>query len=183
MKFQGMSKTIKLEEVLENDEFQAIFGGKGVLLQPTPENKPKSTVTIIEFVRLILLFLCAVQSNGSRLLLGLQRSQQAVQELFGEELKGLKGNRWTRGGNVSPTSSLGTRLANRMFLLLIGAPTFAKSIKQGQCDLDILHLDVNYSKNGMKCTLKFEVEEHGGGYTCMGPSQRRSFGGGFGLFM
>lgn len=50
-KFQGGSKTIKIDEVLEPSEFEAIFGGKGVLIQPTPQNKPKSTVTIIEFVR------------------------------------------------------------------------------------------------------------------------------------
>lgn len=50
VKFQGSSKTIKFDEVLEYDEFQSIFGGKGTLIQPTPENKPKSTVTIIEFV-------------------------------------------------------------------------------------------------------------------------------------
>lgn len=49
-KFQGDSKTIKLDEVLEPSEFEAIFGGKGLLIQPTPNNKPRSTVTIIEFV-------------------------------------------------------------------------------------------------------------------------------------
>lgn len=27
-----------------------MFGGKGTLIQPTPQNKPKSTVTIIDFV-------------------------------------------------------------------------------------------------------------------------------------
>lgn len=53
LKFQGSSKQVKFEEVFEYDEFQAIFGGKGVLIQPTPQNKPKSTVTIIEFVRLL----------------------------------------------------------------------------------------------------------------------------------
>ena len=27
-----------------------LFGGKGLLIQPTPQNKPKSAVTIIHFV-------------------------------------------------------------------------------------------------------------------------------------
>lgn len=51
VKFQGSSKTIKFDEVLESAEFESIFGGKGMLIQPRPDNKPKSTVTIIEFVR------------------------------------------------------------------------------------------------------------------------------------
>jgi hypothetical protein len=32
----------------------------------------------------------------------------------------------------------------------------------GQCDLDILSLNVSYSKNNMKCTFKFEVEDEDG---------------------
>jgi hypothetical protein len=55
-KFQGSPKTIKIEEVLQTAEFEAMFGGKGNLIQPTPTNKPKSTVTIIEFVCLPFLF-------------------------------------------------------------------------------------------------------------------------------
>ena len=58
-----------------------------------------------------------------------------------------------------------------------GAPYFSKSIKQGLVDVDTIQLEVNYSKNGMKCTLKFEVEEHGGGHCSFGPSHRV---GGFG---
>lgn len=53
-KFQGSSKSIRIEEIMEYPEFEAIFMGKGVLVQPTPTNKPKSTVTIIEYVRLVL---------------------------------------------------------------------------------------------------------------------------------
>ncbi|TFY67070.1 hypothetical protein EVJ58_g1856 [Rhodofomes roseus] len=132
VKFQGTSKTIKFDEVLEYDEFQTIFGGKGTLIQPTPENKPKSTVTIIEF-----------------------RTTAAIEDLLGDELKALKGNAWTRGGG----------------------PYFSKSIKQGSVDVDIIHLDVTYSKNGMKCSLKFEVEERGGGNHSFGPSHRASVGG------
>jgi hypothetical protein len=50
-KFQGSPKTIKIDEVLQTAEFEGMFGGKGTLIQPTPTNKPKSTVTIIDFVR------------------------------------------------------------------------------------------------------------------------------------
>lgn len=49
-KFQGASKSIRIEEIMEYPEFETIFMGKGVLVQPTPTNKPKSTVTIIEYV-------------------------------------------------------------------------------------------------------------------------------------
>jgi hypothetical protein len=52
VKFQGShkSKTIKFDEVYEQGEFELLFGGKGILIQPTPQNKPKSAVTIIHFV-------------------------------------------------------------------------------------------------------------------------------------
>lgn len=51
VKFQGSSKTIKFDEVFEHSEFESLFGGKGYLVQPRPDNKPKSTVTIQTFVR------------------------------------------------------------------------------------------------------------------------------------
>ncbi|KAJ7598667.1 hypothetical protein C8J56DRAFT_914664 [Mycena floridula] len=112
-KFQGHSKTVKFDEVLEASEFDFIFGGKGTLIQPTPENKPKSTVTIIQF-----------------------NSIAQIQGLFGDELKPLKGNRWTVGGIM-----------------------FSKSIKQGPVDVAISSIEVNYAKNTMKCVMKFEVDE------------------------
>ncbi|KZT74608.1 hypothetical protein DAEQUDRAFT_702080 [Daedalea quercina L-15889] len=129
VKFQGAPKTVKFDEVLGYDEFQFISGGRGTLIQPTPQNKPKSTVAIIEY-----------------------RTKAAIEDLFGDELKALKGYAWTRGG----------------------APYFSKSIKQGLVDVDIIQLEVTYSKNGMKCTLKFDVEEHGGGHCSFGPSHRAS---------
>ncbi|KAI1797210.1 hypothetical protein LXA43DRAFT_402133 [Ganoderma leucocontextum] len=122
-KFQGGSKSIRIEEIMEYPEFEAIFMGKGVLVQPTPTNKPKSTVTIIEY-----------------------RSREQINALFGDDLKALKGFRWSRGG----------------------APFFTKSQKLGQCDVEITHIEVNYSKNGMKCALKLEVQEEGGGYSSDG---------------
>lgn len=51
VKFQGSPKAIKFDEVYEQGEFEVLFGGKGLLIQPTPQNKPKSAVTIIHFVR------------------------------------------------------------------------------------------------------------------------------------
>ncbi|KAJ2934940.1 hypothetical protein H1R20_g2177, partial [Candolleomyces eurysporus] len=124
LKFQGAPKTVKFDEVLENAEFQSLFGGKGTLIQPTPQNKPTSTVTIMHF------------------------NQSQLVEFFGNGLSTLKGNSWTRGGG----------------------PRFAKSVKLGQCELIVNSLDVNYSKNGMKCTLKFEVEDKDGMGGCYGPS-------------
>ncbi|KAK0444921.1 uncharacterized protein EV420DRAFT_1340135 [Desarmillaria tabescens] len=118
VKFQGTSKTIKCDEVFEQAEFDGLFGGKGVLIQPTPQNKPKSAVTIIRFT-----------------------TKAQIAELFGDELKALKGNRWTRGGG----------------------PSFAKSVKLGACDVEIGSAELNYSRNNMKCSLKFEVYEVGGG--------------------
>jgi len=88
----------------------------------------------------------------------LQKTKAEVEEFFGAELKDLKGYQWTRGGG----------------------PRFSKSLKQGACDVEITSFEVNYSKNGMKCSLKFEVSEVGGGYWSYGPSQR---GSGFGWYL
>ncbi|KAF7979017.1 hypothetical protein HWV62_43989 [Athelia sp. TMB] len=115
-KFQGSTKTIKIDDVLEVAEFESMFSGKGTQIQPTPNNKPKSTVTIISF------------------------NKPQVAALFGDELKALKGKVWSRGGG----------------------PSFAKSLKLGTCDVEIQSLEVNYSKNGMKCSMKFDVHQVGG---------------------
>ncbi|KAF5343033.1 hypothetical protein D9758_011165 [Tetrapyrgos nigripes] len=132
-KFQGSPKTIKLDEVLEENEFETIFKGKGTLIQPTPQNKPKSTVTVINF------------------------NDAQIQDLFGSMLKDLKGYRWSRGG-------VHTRTFGRGFGFGFGSSTFSKSMKQGACEVKIRTLHVEYSKNSMKCTLKFEVAEVGGDY-------------------
>ncbi|THU97652.1 hypothetical protein K435DRAFT_753843 [Dendrothele bispora CBS 962.96] len=126
-KFQGSRKNIKIDEVLEESEFEAIFKGKGTLIQPTPENKPKSTVTIIQYGN-------AVQ----------------ISELFGDQLKEIKGYRWTRGG--IPSRGLGGGFGG------FGS-SFSKSVKIGACAVDIRSLQVEYSKKVMKCVLKFEVVE------------------------
>ncbi|VDB84520.1 unnamed protein product [Peniophora sp. CBMAI 1063] len=77
VKFQGSDKSVKFDEVLEKTEFDALFKGQGTLIQPTPQNKPKSTVTIIEF-------------NGSQ--------ANAFFTDSGAKIDTLKGTRWTIGG-------------------------------------------------------------------------------------
>ncbi|KAJ7193382.1 hypothetical protein GGX14DRAFT_589424 [Mycena pura] len=135
VKFQGGPKSIKFEEVLEQSEFDGLFAGKGRLIQPTPANKPKSTVTIIEF-----------------------NTPTHIQNLFGDELKPLKGNLWSRGG--VPTRRMGGGFGG---LFGGGGSTFSKSVKHGTCDVAIQSVEISYSRNNMKCTLKFEVAQLGGG--------------------
>jgi len=48
---------------------------QGTLIQPTPMNKPNSTVTIINYV-----------------------GEAQIEALFGDELKPLKGDVWNIGG-------------------------------------------------------------------------------------
>ncbi len=52
-----------------------------------------------------------------------------------------------------------------------GGPSFSKSVKLGQVDVEIQSMEVNYSKNTMKCSIKFEVDAPEAGY-CRGPSGR-----------
>jgi len=129
VKFQGSPKTVKYDEVLEQSEFDALFKGRGTLIQPTPLNKPTSTVTIIAF-------------SGSQ--------TETFFTEAGTKLGQLKGQRWSIGG----------------------APFFAKSEKLGQCEVQIEGLEVQYSRNTMKCTLKFDVSELGGGCPVYGEPQR-----------
>lgn len=84
----------------------------------------------------------------------LRQNKVQIADFFGGELKALKGNRWSRGG--VPVRTFGAGFGG------FGS-TFAKSVKQGSCDVEIRSCDVNYSKNGMKCTMKFEVAQVGGG--------------------
>ncbi|KAG6909075.1 hypothetical protein DXG01_002056 [Tephrocybe rancida] len=135
VKFQGSAKTIKFDEVYTVNEFDSLFAGKGVLFQPTPQNKPKSVVTIIQF-----------------------NTADQIQSFFGAELKPLKGNIWTRGG--VPARTFGGGFG---FGFGGGGSTFTKSQKVGAVDVTIRSLEVNYSKNNMKCTLKFEIGQIGGG--------------------
>ncbi|KAH7101547.1 hypothetical protein BKA62DRAFT_703305 [Auriculariales sp. MPI-PUGE-AT-0066] len=123
-KFQGTPKTIKFDEVLEYEEFQGLFSGKGTLIQPTPQNKPTSTVTIIDFNR------------------------YQVADFFGDELKALTGFRWSRGG-----------IPQRNFGFMGIGGGLSKSQNEGSCDVELRSLQINYSKNGMKCNMKFEVAE------------------------
>ncbi|KAL8277328.1 hypothetical protein RQP46_010281 [Phenoliferia psychrophenolica] len=76
-KWQGLDKVIKIDEILEVHEFAEIFGKSGgKLVQPTPQNKPTSTVTIMTF------------------------TESQIASLFGAEWKPetLKGHEWSRGG-------------------------------------------------------------------------------------
>ncbi|KAJ7933065.1 hypothetical protein B0H13DRAFT_1700934 [Mycena leptocephala] len=127
VKFQGSVKSIKFDEVLEQTEFETLFGGKGRLVQPTPQNKPKSTVTIIEL-----------------------NTAAHLQSFFGDELKPLKGNHWSR-------------VPTRGFGFFGGGGGFSKSVKHGTVDVSIRAAEISYSKNNLKCTLKFEVGQVGGG--------------------
>ncbi|KAK0464805.1 hypothetical protein IW261DRAFT_1575176 [Armillaria novae-zelandiae] len=68
-------------------------GRVGVLIQPTPQNKPKSAVTIIHF-----------------------NTKAQIAQLFGDELKALI---WIVGGRE------------------VRAPSFAKSVNLGACDVEI----------------------------------------------
>jgi hypothetical protein len=93
----------------------------------------------------------------------MQDRNQILSFLGPDCTNGLKGNLWTKGGG----------------------PRFSKSLPIGQCDLRINSLDVNYSKNGMKCTLKFEVEDVAGGLSqggARGPSMKMSGSRMYGLF-
>jgi len=65
-----------------------------------------------------------------------------IKSFFGEAFQEdkLKGTHWTRGGI-----------------------NFSKSVKIGKCDVEVNSLEVNYSKNSMKLTMKWSVSEKGGG--------------------
>jgi hypothetical protein len=51
-KFQGSPKTIKVDDAMDLEDFKLVFkpGEIGDLIQPTPENKPNSTVWMIGYV-------------------------------------------------------------------------------------------------------------------------------------
>ncbi|KAJ6610762.1 hypothetical protein B0H10DRAFT_2224701 [Mycena sp. CBHHK59/15] len=135
VKFQGSTKTIKFDEVLEQAEFETLFGRKGRLIQPMPQNKPKSAVTIIEF-----------------------NTAVHLQNLFRDELKPLKGNLWSKGDECSVSFPL--RMPTHGFGFGGG---FSKSVKHGICNVSIRSTEISYSKNNLKCTLKFEIGQVGGG--------------------
>jgi hypothetical protein len=144
--------------VLEKSEFDTLFmGGVGTVIQPTPQNKPTSTVTIIRFVRHIYAVLFA--GVNFRLIINIQHGAAQLEALFGGELKPLKGEKWSIGGSLLCPTCLDSLSVPNAFA---GGPSFAKSLKLGACDVDINDLEISYSKNTMKATLKFEVSEVGG---------------------
>ena len=73
------SRTVNVSEFLTRVEFDSLFEGKGTLVQPTPENKPKSKVIIRNMA-------------GSALMV-----------LLGSPV--IKGQEWTKGGK--PTRGFG----------------------------------------------------------------------------
>lgn len=93
-------------------------------------------------------------------------NEAQVAEFFGDQLKPLKGTRWTKGGSCYRFSYLASPTN-----LLLGIPSrgfggwgsggFSKAIKHGAVDVHVQSMEVNYSKNNMKCTLKFDVQIEG----------------------
>ncbi|KAF7795697.1 hypothetical protein EIP86_006862 [Pleurotus ostreatoroseus] len=75
-KYQNVVRTVKIEEHFSFADFELVFGTSGTLVQPTPTNKPKSTVYI--------------RTYGS---------DAQLAALFGDAWKPdqLKGHQWTVG--------------------------------------------------------------------------------------
>jgi len=76
--FMGCSGEIVVDDTITPDVFHTLFDGKGKVLQPTPDNKPKSVVHIISFA-----------------------SWEDVETLFGKENIAQGGHQiwvWRRGG-------------------------------------------------------------------------------------
>lgn len=72
----GESYLVKINETTpwQVSDFESVFDGKGVKIQPTKTNKPTSTITVLEFVNM-----------------------EAIKELFGEatiEQEGYKASQW-----------------------------------------------------------------------------------------
>jgi hypothetical protein len=53
-KFQGSEKVLKVDDAMDLEDFKSVFkpGEIGHLIQPTADNKPKSTVWMVNYVRL-----------------------------------------------------------------------------------------------------------------------------------
>jgi hypothetical protein len=59
---------------------------------------------------------------------------------------------------------LGPQIDNSSILSgLLGGPSFAKSIKLGACDVEVISADLTYQVNTMKLSVKFNVQQLGGG--------------------
>ncbi|KAL1712321.1 hypothetical protein EV715DRAFT_259603 [Schizophyllum commune] len=146
VKFQGNGpKTIKFDEVLAPADFEGLFGVSGYFIVSTLSDFSEYSIPT------------CVRNSFARFpaLTSLPQTAGQVADLFEGELKALKGNRWTVGG--LPTRNFGGGFFGG------GPMTMSKSRKTGACDVTVLGLEVSYSKNNMKCTLKFDVNEVGGG--------------------
>ncbi|KAK3235894.1 hypothetical protein CYMTET_53937 [Cymbomonas tetramitiformis] len=78
--WDSTAREAKVSDLVSKAEFETVFKG-GKLIQPTPENKPKSQVTIKEY------------------------TGEAIVELLGASAKNLKGELWQKGG--APTRGFG----------------------------------------------------------------------------
>ncbi|KAI0338651.1 hypothetical protein BDW22DRAFT_1432445 [Trametopsis cervina] len=48
-KYAGCARTVKVEDHFSQEDFELVFGNSGLLIQPTPDNKPKSNVWIRKY--------------------------------------------------------------------------------------------------------------------------------------
>ncbi|PRP74801.1 hypothetical protein PROFUN_06662 [Planoprotostelium fungivorum] len=115
-KYQHTIRTVRFEEHFSFEDFESVFSTCGELIQPTPTNKPNSTVWIRDY------------KPGD------------LPTLFADAWKPdqLKGSSWSVGGIFT-----------------------GKSRKLGQVQLDILSLEVQWSTNQQKATVKVDVLEKG----------------------
>jgi len=75
--YNGWDRTareVSVEDVFTEEEFLEIFGNHGIQIQPTPTNKPNSSVTIRDL------------------------DKDALLAVFGKLLSSVKGAVWSKGG-------------------------------------------------------------------------------------
>ncbi|KIP03049.1 hypothetical protein PHLGIDRAFT_37614 [Phlebiopsis gigantea 11061_1 CR5-6] len=124
-KYQNTVRTVKIEEHFTQPDFELVFGNSGTLIQPTPTNKPTSSVWIRRYT-----------------------NETDLRALFGDSYKRdqLKGHQWTVGGIHQGKSQ---KLPNAV-------------------QLEIHSVEVQWSKNQSKATLKVEISEEDMDKTCLG---------------
>ena len=121
-----MSRTIRVEQIVTEAVFHGIFGSHGTLVQPTPENKPKSKVVIRRV-------------GGSVL----------YQMLGGDEAK-FRGTEWIKGG--APSRSFGFFGFGRGG----GGFSKGKKLKQAPVFVSSNDVEIKYSGPSSKLTFSVE---------------------------